>query len=133
MSTAPRGWFALFVTVVFSAGLGAGMLLRGVIEETPAVAAAPDTRAAPVPVVAQLADTLELTRDQQDALARIVDARRQRLLADRQRIEGRIALEVLGLLGEVDAILTPEQRVRFEPIVDRVRTRLSADGPDPAR
>jgi hypothetical protein len=133
MRTAPRGWFALFVAVVFSAGLGAGMLLRGVIEETPAAAGAPDTRAAPVPVVAQLADTLELTRDQQDALARIVDARRQRLLADRQRIEGRIALEVLGLLGEVDAILTPDQRVRFEPIVDRVRTRLSADGPDPAR
>lgn len=129
MITRPRGWLAIFVALVFTAGVGTGLLLQGYLEETPAASSpvSDGPRPAAALVIPRLAGDLNLTAEQQGQLQRILEARRARLLQGRRQMRGHVGNEIVGVIEEIGTILTPEQQERFAPIMERIRARLNAE------
>lgn len=129
----PRGWLAVFVAIVFTTGVGTGLLLRGYLEETPAASNGFLKGPPPFPplLAPRLATELNLTAEQQRQLQTILDARRERLLENGRQMRGRARDEVLGVATEIDKILTPEQREHFKPVVEQIRSRFQDAGAFP--
>ncbi|MFN8059491.1 MAG: hypothetical protein U0Q12_10015 [Vicinamibacterales bacterium] len=134
---AKRGWFVLFLTIVFLSGLGVGVLLSRQLESPAAASSVARQRGRrPVPPPAELAHRLkkdlELNDDQERDLERIFTAGRERLQGLRREVRARFDAEHRDVRAEVDKVLTPEQQSRFDAIVKRMReedaTREGTDG-----
>jgi Spy/CpxP family protein refolding chaperone len=124
-----RLWFAAFVVMIFTSGVAVGLLLHRYIE-LPASAGgwrrggAPAMRGpSPERVAMRLSDELGLSADQRAALETILEARRGKLEAMEQDVRARFDREHQELDGEIDRILTAEQRERFEEYQQRMRAR----------
>ena len=119
------GWFAVFVAVIFSAGIGTGVILRGYLEARPAASvrtATPNPSIASV--TARLASELALNPTQTDRLERILLSRRQRLTALHKDLKARVEGELTDVSREINGMLTPAQRERLQQLVFRMRMRL---------
>jgi Spy/CpxP family protein refolding chaperone len=121
-------WLALFVAVVFSAGAAAGLLLQPMLLPPPP-AAVDDARPSPRFLMRRLAEDLELTPEQQKQFEDAVNARRRRLDATREEVRVRFENDASGLVDDIQHILTPDQRRRFESFVARVRARYRTEAP----
>lgn len=78
-----------------------------------------------------LTDELQLTPAQQEQLAAILTARRNQFAALREQVREQFERDAGGLSDDIQQILTPEQRKKFEDFVARVRAKfLKAESPD---
>lgn len=123
-------WVALFVLVVFVAGLGAGVLVSrwspfgwfdGPRSGPPAFAA----RGGPVPqgrtrLMERISERLDLTDQQAERLEQVFDARRERFRADREAMRLRIEEEEETFRAEIADVLTPEQLETFNAEIVRL-------------
>jgi Spy/CpxP family protein refolding chaperone len=74
-------------------------------------------------VVARLDRELSLTPQQHDAVARIVDQEQQRIAAIQNTTRPQIRHEIDLGNAEIEKLLTPEQRTKFEQMKQKVRAR----------
>lgn len=122
-----RVWFALFLLIIFLAGVGAGMVvnrragpLRSFGFPRPGV---PGILRPPAPtpglLAGRLAEELDLTDKQKTQLEATFAARRQRLAAFHREVRQRFETEQQELHDEIRKLLTPAQRDRFEQWVRR--------------
>jgi Spy/CpxP family protein refolding chaperone len=128
---ARRGWFALFVSVVFLSGLGSGLLVSRQLDQ-PAAASSPGHRGQggrrgsgppPAEIARRMAGDLELTADQQEKVENVLTARRERLDQLRAEVRTRFDAEHEGLRAEVEALLTPAQRQQYDTMLSNMRKR----------
>jgi Spy/CpxP family protein refolding chaperone len=117
---ARRGWLIAFVGLVFSAGVGTGVLLRTYLDPISAAAAFPSPPS-PGSLAQLFTKELDLTRPQQEQLERILRARRHTFGAFSEDIRHRMDAERDRTIVEIDKILTPEQRVRFQAMNQKMR------------
>jgi Spy/CpxP family protein refolding chaperone len=115
-----RGWLIAFVGLVFSAGVGTGVLLRTYLDPISAAAALPP-RPSPGGLVQMFTKELDLTQAQQGQLERILLARRHTFGAFSEDIRQRMDAERDRTIVEIDKMLTPEQRVRFQAMNQKMR------------
>jgi Spy/CpxP family protein refolding chaperone len=128
-----RAWIGLFVTVVFGAGVATGLLLQRYLEPPAAADPAPPFPG-PSPgarLTTLMVDELELTPDQQQQLAAIVAARRQKLVGLRHDLRLHFEREATEVEAEIAHILTPEQQERFASLTSRMRARFRVRSPMP--
>ena len=114
MNGRSRGWLALFVGLVFSAGVSTGFLLRHYMEPDPPPSAPAQPFAPPSTslLVTKLSDELDLTDLQRVQIEKVLNDRRGRM--DKERDD---------LTREISRALTPEQRERLQSFVSRMRER----------
>ena len=138
-----RVWFALFVLVVFCAGLAGGVLIdralgrraaaferggpRGPMDFGPG---GPGGRRGGPPrmLVDRLAGELNLTSEQRTKVEDILTARRARLETVQREVRERFDTEQQALRDEIRAVLTPDQQQKFDAN-ERDRGRFGRRGP----
>jgi hypothetical protein len=130
MTRARGPWLITFVTLVFGAGVAAGVPLQQSLQPAPLARERP-MRPSAAAVVEMLGEELQLTSTQQAALKQLVMNRRQAFEATRAAMRERMNDEASDLDNEIRTKLdlTPEQRERFEAFVTRVRARFLDEGP----
>jgi Spy/CpxP family protein refolding chaperone len=115
---AKRAWFLAFVVLVFSLGFGGGVIVGPFLGLTA-------TRWPPPPspsgLVAMFTKQLDLTTEQQQRVEKILLARRQTFGTFSEDVRQRMDAERDAMLAEINQILTPEQRVRFQAMNQRMR------------
>jgi Spy/CpxP family protein refolding chaperone len=126
-----RIWFALFVLVVFVTGLAAGLLIDRSLgpawpgTRPPRFAGGPGPMGrfpGPPPpgfLVDRLAQDLSLTADQRAKVEKIFEGRRERLGEFQSQVRARYEQEQRELRAEVEKLLTPDQRQRFQGWIER--------------
>ena len=123
------GWFAVFVAVIFTAGVATGLILRGYFEQRSAASVRTE---APSPSFAnltrRLSSELDLNAAQTEQLRKILLSRRERLMELHKDLRARVDGELTEVSAEIDRILTPDQRERFQQFVFKMRMRLETPG-----
>lgn len=123
-----RVWFVVFVIAVFGAGIAGGLILGRYIGLPPEVVAmrgrpmfgaAPARAPAPAMVMHRLVRDLDLTAEQRTQLDKIFADRRQRIQQIQGEVQARFDSEQRDLRQEIEKILTPDQRKRFEEWLSR--------------
>lgn len=129
-------WLAVFVTLVFVAGVATGLVVgprllgpagsRLMQPWRPGAGPAGDVLPGPVmpqPLVRRLASELQLDAEQQKKLEDVFATRRERLLGFSREARERFEAEQRELRREITGILTPEQQARFERWLERTPRR----------
>jgi Spy/CpxP family protein refolding chaperone len=125
-------WFAVFAVVVFASGVASGVLLdRLFVGPRPAPGIAMGGfRGGPNParLAGQLTRELSLTSEQSARVQAIFDERRgqvRRMHRDlRAEARRRFVEEQGSLRAEIRAVLTPEQQVKFDALLEAGPERL---------
>jgi hypothetical protein len=117
---ARRVWFAAFILLVFILGLGSGVIVRPYLEQAATHWLPPPS---PTAMVAMFTKRLDLTPTQQRQVEQILEARRQTFGTFSEDIRQRIDAERDRTLAEIEQVLTPEQRVRFQAMNQEMRDR----------
>ena len=119
-----RAWFVVFVVAVFMAGVGGGLLLDRFVRP-PGPRGMPRGRA-DMPMAGlrgpgrgpglanALANDLRLTPDQKTKLDAILAERQKRIQQVQDDVRNKFQSEQRDLRAEIEKILTPEQRKRFD-------------------
>ena len=114
-------WVALTLLVVFALGVAAGVFgeryLMHKRSNRPAAARTP------FPLLAPVAKALALTAEQQDKLREVFKRSDERMKDLDTEIHGRLREVRAQLKGEVDAVLTPEQRAKLEELIQKERAK----------
>lgn len=118
-------WFGVFIVMVFGAGVGTGLLLGQYLKPISAASTLGGGAQPPAPrvFVEILAKQLDLTDDQQRELETSLVARRQKIGAFGDDIRKRIEDQRAGTFAEIERILRPDQRPRFDALMERMRGR----------
>jgi Spy/CpxP family protein refolding chaperone len=111
-----QAWLAVFVVVVFGAGLGTGLLWPHRPRERSSAE-----------LVSILGKELDLTPAQRNQMEAVVNARRESLRKFREGVQKHLADERLATIADIERTLTPEQRRRFDAFIASRRDR---DGND---
>jgi hypothetical protein len=151
-----RIWFAMFVLVVFCAGLAGGVVLdrsltrrafdraagrggpRGPMDfgpggpgpGGPGPGGGPRRGGGPPPrvLVDRLSSELGLSADQRTKVEEVLTARRARLESVQREVRDRFETEQRGLRDEIRTVLTPEQQETFDKN-EQERSRFGRRGP----
>ncbi len=133
-----RLWLAVFVLVVFAAGLAAGTLLTRRVEFFRGPRVVDFNRRGPVPfarppeerMIERLSRELDLSDEQRHQLDQVLAERRARLQDFHESVRAEFEREQRELRDAIKNVLTDEQRVRFDE--DR-SLRLQRRGGPPRR
>jgi len=118
-----RIWFAIFVLTVFCTGLASGVFIgrrmtppAGQMPPFPPFfgAFAPGMAPPGTLMLDRLTEVLQLTPSQRQQLDGVLNASRERAMAQQQDVRARFEADQRRLRDEIRTILTPEQQVRFE-------------------
>ena len=117
-----RVWLALFVIVVFAAGVAAGTLLTrraGFVAGPRLVdferrSPGPFARPPSERMIERLSEHLDLTAEQRRELDEVLTRRRTRLQEFHETVRTRFEREQRGLRDSIRGVLTDEQRARFD-------------------
>jgi Spy/CpxP family protein refolding chaperone len=123
-----RIWFALFVLVIFVAGLASGILIgrqltireRAPLRAGAALPGPPAGRFGGPPrqqMLERLDRQLDLTPEQRQQIDAIFRARRDSLDRLQRDVRDRYQSEQEALRDEIRAVLSPEQREKFDRLV----------------
>ena len=124
-----RVWIALFVLVVFLAGLGAGIVAAPWLGFGPRPGFGPGRGGPPVPPISgrmleRIASRLDLGDEQSERLAALFDARRERFRTIgremRREMRARFVAEQETLRAAIAEILTPAQMELFDAEIARI-------------
>ena len=127
MDRTARIWLPMFTVVTFSAGIATGVAGVLVYRNLQPSASAEERRPplpSPEELTAMLTDELQLTPSQQKQLAAIITTRRHTFAARREQVHEQFERDAGDLAGDIQQILTPAQRERFDRFVARVRARF---------
>jgi hypothetical protein len=127
MDRTARIWLPMFTVVLFSAGIATGVtgvLLYGNLRPGASAEERPQPMPSPKRLTAFLTDELQLTPDQQEQLTAIITARRSKFDALRERVREQFERDAGELADDVQQILTPEQRKKFDGSVAGVRAKF---------
>lgn len=134
MDRTARIWLPMFTLVLFSAGIATGVtgvLVYSNLQPAASAEERPQPMPSPGQLTALLTDELQLTPVQQEQLAAIITARRSKFDALREQVREQFERDAGALADDVQQILTPEQRKKFEGFVARVRAKfLNAGRPN---
>jgi Spy/CpxP family protein refolding chaperone len=111
---------AAFIGLVFVVGMAVGAIVRPYLESVSATQRFPGPPS-PDALVAIFTKELNLTPVQQTQLEKILRARRDTFDAFGEGIRQRMDAERDRMLADIDKLLTPEQRVRFESMNRKMR------------
>ena len=134
-----RVWLALFVLVVFLAGLGAGLVAGPWLGIGSRPGPGPGRGAPPVPpmngrMLERMAPRLDLGDEQRERLSALFDARRERFRAldsqMRREMRARFAAEQEALRAAIGEILTPAQMELFDVEIVRLGEERRRRGSD---
>ncbi len=124
-----RAWFVVFTIAVFLGGMGSGVILDRFVGRpgvprlpragVPAFAGMRGPAPAFAPVVPRLAGALDLTAEQKTKLEAIFAAWGQRIQQFRGDVQTRYEDLQKGLRKEIEDMLTPDQRKKFEEWLTR--------------
>jgi Spy/CpxP family protein refolding chaperone len=102
-----------------------GLLLRPYVESTPAARSLVSVESAesdsPVRLVAALAKELNLTEAQSQQIEATLNGRREMIHTFREDIRRRTEEQRRAVMADIERILSPDQRQRFEAFVARRR------------
>jgi Spy/CpxP family protein refolding chaperone len=125
-------WLAVFVAMVFVAGVATGVLvgprLFAPLARAPRPMMGPGLGPGagpqggllmPGPLGDRLAEELQLDAAQREKLEAVLAGRRERLLGFNREARDRFEVEQQALRREIAEILRPEQRTRFEQWLER--------------
>lgn len=124
--------FAIFVLVVFVAGLAAGAIIGRRLAPSPAfdvfVGPAGRPGAGRPPSAGRLIDRLDrelqLTDEQRSRIEKIFEARRDPLERAQREMRNRMEQEQRELQTEIREVLTPEQQPKFDRWLEEDRSRF---------
>ena len=139
MDRTARIWLPVFTLVLFSAGIATGVtgvLLYRNLQPAASAEERPQPMPSPEHLTALLTDELQLTPVQQEQLAAIIIARRSKFDALREQVRELFERDAGELADDVQEILTPQQRKKFDGFVARVRAKFrkaQSTGPHPER
>lgn len=137
-----RVWIALFVLVVFLAGLGAGIVAAPWLGFGPRPGFGPGRGGPPVPPISgrmleRIASRLDLGDEQSERLAALFDARRERFRTIgremRREMRARFVAEQETLRAAIAEILTPAQMELFDAEIARMGEERGRRGGDRRR
>ncbi len=119
-----RIWFAVFVLVVFCAGLAGGIVIGRRMGPPPERPFGPPFAGmfggrggrpeAQGRLIDRLAGELQLSNEQRTKVEAILSARRQKLEELNRDVMGRADTERQAMQSEIRTVLTPEQQKRFD-------------------
>lgn len=137
-----RVWLALFVLVVFLAGLGAGIVAAPWLGFGPRPGFGPGRGGPPVPPISgrmleRIAPRLDLSDEQSERLSALFDARRERFRTIgremRREMRARFVAEQETLRAAIAEILTPAQMDLFDAEIARMGEERRRRGGDRER
>lgn len=140
-----RIWFALFVLAVFCVGMAAGAIVGRRIGPSPSEWEGPPfggpggRRGGPGPggpgsppspgrLIDRLDRELQLTDEQEAAIQKVFEARREPLAHAQREMRERMDREQRELQAEIRKVLTPEQQPKFDKWLEEDRTRGRSRG-----
>ena len=117
MNNKARFWIILSFAAVLAAGIAGGLLLGRAWRhgERPARTA----RREPPPSLDRLAEDLDLTPVQKEEIGKIFERNEERLKELRSQIRLRLGEVREQLKAEIDNVLTPPQREKFNTLLER--------------
>lgn len=124
-----RVWLALFVLVVFLAGLGAGIVAAPWLGFGPRPGFGPGRGGPPVPPISgrmleRIGSRLDLSDEQRERLSALFQARRERFRTIgremRREMRARFVAEQETLRAAIAEILTPAQMALFDAEIARM-------------
>ena len=126
-----RFWLVLVFLVVFTGGVGAGVLVsnwRSRPAGPPRFERQGPGFPAPGPrggaLLGRMSNQLDLTEEQRDQLEQVLDAQRERMRAFHADVRERFEAEQGEIRAEIEGILTPDQQERFEELTRRRGRRM---------
>jgi Spy/CpxP family protein refolding chaperone len=131
MGPTARIWLPMFTLVLFSAGIATGVmgvLLYSNLQPAASAEERPQPMPSPEQLTALLTDELQLTPAQQEQMTAIITARRSKFDALREQVREQFDRDAGELADDVQQILTPEQRKKFDRFVARMRAKSPKAG-----
>jgi Spy/CpxP family protein refolding chaperone len=131
MNNKARLWILLSFAAVLVAGIAGGLVLG---RSWPRGGASRSFRSGPPPSLDQLAKDLDLTPVQKEEIRKIFERNEERLKELRTQIHLRLGEVRERLKSEIDSVLTPQQREKFQALLERhMRKEREARPHDPDR
>ncbi len=122
-------WVIFSVLVAFVAGLVGGFWLERylALKKRPPSGARPPREAVHFPTLDEMSRELELTADQQEEIRKVFERNDGRLKELRSEMHSRLTEIRAKLKTELDAVLTPAQRDKFEAMIEKYLQRRKRD------
>lgn len=131
MKNRERVWFGIFVILVFIAGISTGLLLHEYIESRSPVFEGRRPPMRPMHLTALMRERLNLSDEQQRAIDEVLDKRRASMDDVHLEMRERVRTDIAALDAEINSILTPDQRIEFEKVMQEFRDRMPFPLPTP--
>lgn len=112
-------WIILSLVVVFTAGVIAGVLFENYILDKKTRRSDRQRSSVRFPTIEMIAEELSLTEEQQEKFREIFRNNEERLKNYRSEIHERYASLRAQLKQEIDSVLTEEQRIKFQAMIDK--------------
>ncbi len=116
-----RFWLVFSVLVAFGSGLLGGFWFERYIahKKRPTFGPRPPREAVHFPSLEQMSRELGLSTEQEDQIRQIFERNDARLKELRSEMHARLTEIRSKLKAELEAVLTPEQRQKFEEMIDK--------------
>lgn len=108
-------WTIFFLLIIFAAGVTMGILSQKYLQAKKMER--PERRRPSFPSLEMIAEELELSSEQQEQIREIFRRNEERLKEFRGHIHTRLSDIRSQLKAELETVLTPEQRVKFEAMI----------------
>ncbi len=119
MKNSYKFWIVLSLIVVFAAGVIAGVLFENYILDKKPRRSERQRSSVRFPTIEMIAEELSLTEEQQEKFRETFRNNEERLKNYRNEIHEQYAALRAQLKEEIDSILSEEQRVKFQAMIDK--------------
>lgn len=119
MKNSNKLWIVLSLIVVFTAGVIAGVLFENYILDKKPRRSERQRSSVRFPTIEMIAEELSLTEEQQEKFREIFRNNEERLKNYRSEIHEQYASLRTQLKQEIDSVLTEEQRIKFQAMIDK--------------
>lgn len=119
MKNSNKFWIILSLIIVFAAGVVAGVLFDNKILDKRPGRGERERNSVRFPTIEMIAEELSLTEEQQEKFRQTFRDNEERLKNYRAQIHEQFGSLRAQLKKEIDSILTEEQQVKFQAMIDK--------------
>jgi flagellar basal body-associated protein FliL len=119
MKNSNKFWIIVSLIVVFAAGVIAGVLFDNKLLDKRSRRSEKERNSVRFPTIEMIAEELSLTEEQQEKFRQIFRDNEERLKNYRAQIHEQYGSLRAQLKKEIDSILTEEQQVKFQAMIDK--------------